>query len=237
MSNDTYKSFINFLKNPAIDYSNICNFLIHTLFIEYNLCSSFISGISKSGSVNVLGSFGIETHKLDSWDNLASQSVHPVTKTLQQNRAFLYKTLPNWPREFPVNLNLNVHSLAQSFLCLPIAGNNSLFGVLGLFSKDTLVLKKQDLEKISLVANLIILRLDSHKSLSSVSETGKVKQGATLNERELAILELIKQGKINSEIGLQLGYSESTIRQDTIKIYRKLGIRGRQDIHFLQETS
>jgi DNA-binding NarL/FixJ family response regulator len=44
-------------------------------------------------------------------------------------------------------------------------------------------------------------------------------------------LELIQEGKTNRTIALSMGYSESLIRQETMVIYRKLGIEGRRDLN------
>jgi len=51
-----------------------------------------------------------------------------------------------------------------------------------------------------------------------------------LTTRQKKILEMIKLGRTNSAIAGLLGYSESLIRQETIIIYRKLGISGRRDL-------
>jgi DNA-binding NarL/FixJ family response regulator len=41
--------------------------------------------------------------------------------------------------------------------------------------------------------------------------------------------------KTNKEIADELIYSVSTIKQETITIYEKLGLRGREDSYLLQE--
>jgi len=43
-------------------------------------------------------------------------------------------------------------------------------------------------------------------------------------------LVLIEDGNTNFAIAEKLGYSESLIRQESIAIYRKLGILGRRDL-------
>ena len=54
--------------------------------------------------------------------------------------------------------------------------------------------------------------------------------GQPLTERQELILELVRQGKRNSEIAQVLGYSESLIRQETMVIYKKLGVPGRKSL-------
>lgn len=54
--------------------------------------------------------------------------------------------------------------------------------------------------------------------------------GVKLTERQELILVLIEDGHTNLAIAEKLGYSESLIRQESIAIYRKLGILGRRDL-------
>jgi len=49
-----------------------------------------------------------------------------------------------------------------------------------------------------------------------------------LSDRQLVIAGLLERGYNNSQIGLEIGYSESLIRQETVAIYRKLKVTGRQ---------
>jgi DNA-binding CsgD family transcriptional regulator len=44
------------------------------------------------------------------------------------------------------------------------------------------------------------------------------------------MVEMIKEGRTSVSIAAILGYSESLIRQETIIIYRKLGISGRNEL-------
>ena len=62
------------------------------------------------------------------------------------------------------------------------------------------------------------------------SRTKEQLAGSKLTERQILILELIKEGLTNLAIADKMGYSESLIRQETIVIYQKLGIDGRKDI-------
>ncbi len=51
----------------------------------------------------------------------------------------------------------------------------------------------------------------------------------TLTDRQLQILALMGEGKTNMAIARTLGYSESTIRQESMEIYRTLGVGSRED--------
>lgn len=58
----------------------------------------------------------------------------------------------------------------------------------------------------------------------------------SLSIREDQILELIRMGWTNQQIATKLCFSESLIRQETVAIYRKLGVTGRKEI-MNQETT
>ena len=50
-----------------------------------------------------------------------------------------------------------------------------------------------------------------------------------LTERQQVILRLISEDRTNLTISELLGYSESTVRQETIKIFAKLNCTGRKE--------
>ena len=58
----------------------------------------------------------------------------------------------------------------------------------------------------------------------------------SLSIREQKIVELIREGLTNAEIATSLGYSESLIRQETVAIYRKLGVSGRKELRSSEST-
>jgi DNA-binding CsgD family transcriptional regulator len=50
-----------------------------------------------------------------------------------------------------------------------------------------------------------------------------------LSTRQIQIVQLIGAGLTNGQIGKELSLSESTIRQETIKIYKAMGVSGRDE--------
>lgn len=68
------------------------------------------------------------------------------------------------------------------------------------------------------------------------SKIGRVAYGAgdlfgkPLTQRQLDIYDLMKKGRTNTEIALQIGFSASLVKQETMLIFSKLGVRGRQEL-------
>ena len=51
-----------------------------------------------------------------------------------------------------------------------------------------------------------------------------------LTDRQKVIVQLLTEGLTNSQIAARIGFSESTVRQETIAIYRHLGVSGRHEV-------
>ena len=75
-------------------------------------------------------------------------------------------------------------------------------------------------------AKFLIRKEDSREKLA----------GRRLTERQELIFELINKGLTNVAIGNRLGYSESLIRQESILIYKKMGIKGRKEIKMRRKS-
>ena len=97
-----------------------------------------------------------------------------------------------------------------------------------------------DVNYFNAIRSMLSLFLKSHKEPVVKSSDGKLAVDSAIQEREIEstflterqeiILRMIKSGDTNSAIAGRMGYSESLIRQETIAIYRKLGISGRKDL-------
>ena len=59
--------------------------------------------------------------------------------------------------------------------------------------------------------------------------SGNRSQSEGLTERQSAILAGMAAGQTNAQIARSIGFSESTVRQETMAIYRHLGANGRHD--------
>ena len=66
--------------------------------------------------------------------------------------------------------------------------------------------------------------------LGKVSKSIGDLSGKPLTERQEDILALIKKGMTNDEIGIEIGYSSSLVKQESMLIFSKLGISGRKGL-------
>lgn len=87
-------------------------------------------------------------------------------------------------------------------------------------------------QTLSLITDIYLnTRITYPRIMKRESRTTNGQQSdVRLTERQSLILQLIKLGNTNNSIANRMGYSESLIRQESIAIYRKLGVGGRKDL-------
>lgn len=117
-------------------------------------------------------------------------------------------------------------SVYSSGLTMPI-GDRQVLGVV--FTSPPQILEKylDYFECIRLILSLWQTKL-LFKSKEIANEHKS--QNPSLTDRQKNIVEMIIEGRTNASIASILGYSESLIRQETIIIYRKLGVKGRNEL-------
>ena len=83
---------------------------------------------------------------------------------------------------------------------------------------------------LEVVRTVLAQYLAKSKLASSKGSQLEGELSSILTHRQASILDMIKEGRTNNSISSILGYSESLIRQETIIIYRKLGVEGRREL-------
>lgn len=128
-----------------------------------------------------------------------------------------------------------------SLLAWPVVSDGRILGVLVGVYEVPFNDKKQELEYFEALASLVGSAIV--KYLTNGRKDGSQNRGlaapirlnlennsaGTLTERQELILKLIAEGRTNHDIADVLGYSESLIRQETIRIYALLGCSGRAE--------
>ena len=64
---------------------------------------------------------------------------------------------------------------------------------------------------------------------SAIPHTSSALSEINLSERQLQIAEMITKGMTNRQISRQLGFTEATVRYETIKLYERLRVRNRAE--------
>jgi DNA-binding CsgD family transcriptional regulator len=192
-------------------------------------------------------SFGIDlVDKSGNMPTFPISDATPFTDAIRENNIVWINSLPQWPKQYSKMNKVEIPSKFKTLISCPIDAGGLPVGSLSAFSHAKLEYEEstaQYLEAISIIlANALLGQRANLRSQLNASTPGRShfshaepftfdpsEYNQPLTERQNLILKLIAEGRTNAAIADVLGYSESLIRQETIKIYAKLGCSGRNE--------
>ena len=118
-----------------------------------------------------------------------------------------------------------------------LRNNGSLQGYMKIKFSQPVVDKATSQESIEDICQLVGIFLNGASAIKSNSDPEKPLGGqseqigikAALTQRQLLILAGMIEGKTNHELAEDLGFSVSTIRHETMRIYENLGVSDRKE--------
>lgn len=196
-------------------------------FADVTLTSAVFFQLGKDGQLHLRASFGdyflrddIEKKSLTIFDDhVAAESV--------RYSAFATKTRTKKEK--------NVQGRTE--IAWPLTSNARVIGALVIATEREIEVSGEIsgcLQAVAKIAGDALINASDFKSkmLPPRSNSSTVPENESvigLSERQLLILKLISEGRTNADIADVLGYSESLIRQETIKIYSFLDCSGRSE--------
>lgn len=232
-----------YVTDPSHKFSDVLQMLCIKALSTFNTDALVYTEIDHNGHAIPHTSFGIDIiDKNGDRPTFAISERTPFTDAIRENRIIWIDSLPTWPKQYGNMSRLQLPKDLKTMICCPIDVGGLPIGSLTAFSHAKLEFEEataQYLEAISLIlSNAIRNQTQSRKKSSrdrdELSKTENFSFDPSeyekpLTERQNLILKLIAEGRTNAAIADVLGYSESLIRQETIKIYAKLGCSGRNE--------
>lgn len=200
--------------------------------------SAFISELNNENKVKYVSQYGFKKTSIDPYSVLHNlQDRYPITDAIRERSTVWINTLPNWPDEYVLLKDLPYENGEKSFICFPIEKRGAPVSVFGIFCNPVIQPDAEIDTFLKSIGNLLSLYIyrgiDVPPQLRRVSTKKTIEANgishAKLTERQIVILRMMSEGQTNTSIGIILGYSESTIRQETIKIFATLECNGRRE--------
>jgi DNA-binding CsgD family transcriptional regulator len=117
----------------------------------------------------------------------------------------------------------------DNFLIIPISNGKSLKGFI-LLELDCAHLSAEDLSLIEIMGKVCAFYLLSElPELKQSNSTEKIASQLQFSARQLQIINGFVEGKTNHELAEDLGFSVSTVRHETMDIFRLLGASDRKE--------
>jgi DNA-binding CsgD family transcriptional regulator len=237
--------FIKFIGDQDHTVEEVLAHLVLRAMAPLQASAAFISVLDNQNSVVTVGRFGIPLEVSGSHEERFNLSDRlPMTDALRLQQNVVVNSLPHWPDEYPILAGIPYPSADAAFISFPIERCGTPFAVASVFLQSKIFLNQERVLFLETLGRILALYLSSPAYL----QTGKAKLAATvvisshsqrglpLSQRQDLILRMISEGRTNLAIGEILKYSESTIRQETIKIFSKLGCDGRVEASDLYKS-
>ena len=228
--------FIRFLGDQDHGLEEVLAHLVLRVMAPLQATSAFISVLDNQNSIVTVGRFGIPEQISTTYDERFQLSDRlPITDALRLRKIVVVNSLPDWSSEYPLLENTPYPTKEAALISFPIERCGTPVAVCAVFFNSKVLLNIETVEFIDSIANLLSLylfspayRQESKKEFTAEDVIGiQSQRGLPLSQRQDLILRMISEGRTNLAIGEILQYSESTIRQETIKIFSKLGCDGR----------
>ena len=215
------------IHKPSQD--QLVQFLVTNTLKGFHASHLWFSAVRENGAVYYPAGYGYDPKNfLNDPERLVTTET-PGNKTLRDGTVnycgsfdeYLFSNISNADALFP-------HGFIAS-VSFPIPGFG---GVITMFQKPLHLTAQIELffKSIGALLGMYLVKVSAIANQNGIEIAGQPAELLTLTKRQWEILNRIREGLTNNEIALQLAYSESTIRHETMRIYEKLKVNGRKDL-------
>jgi DNA-binding CsgD family transcriptional regulator len=195
--------------------SEFCRSIVHADFTGSNAQGCQLFFLDNKSRLTPVAGYGLAAEILEpgkteisAWDD------NPISRCIREKQHSLNSSLGE----------------GKSLICIPLLKDNYPVGALCIVidSKVKELPFGEALIPILSKLGAYILTTLANKP-GNKSNIDPNANGEDLTSRQIQILELMAEGLVNVEIAAQMLLSESTIRQETVRIYRALGVPNRAE--------
>lgn len=220
-----------YIARPEVTPALLSQYLALKTLVPIGANQIFISQLHPDGMVRPIDAFGYSEEQLDGWREFPLSEKLPVTDAIRNDQLIWLAEHDDWAREYPELLNYSGDLASQTFIALSVDIHGAPAGALGMMSKEQIHPTPELISYISAIGGIVALYFSriNHGRFAQVVRGNEGANGEFLSPRQMRILDLMAQSFTNPQIAKELGFSESTVRQETMRIYQILQVSGRKD--------
>lgn len=216
---------VAFLAGPNISHNDLVQFLTKRTFAGCGAKAVYLMNLTNDSHLELIASYGQSEDQLKGWGRIALSEDVPGTDAIKEDRLIWLADKEDWENSYPVIASYPGDHTMNTLINAPLYFRNAPFGVMGVMCNDITRPTAENIAFLDIIAGLASLHLG--KSFSKIQNLED--RGAYLTKRQIVILELISEQMTNLQIARALGYSESTIRHESMRIYQLLQVNGRRE--------
>ena len=226
----------------SLEADDFCMSLARDALFNFGVVATILTKLDRDGHVSIIGSYGVpeDTFAKDVRPSLWDAS--PITDAIRLKRVTFVDGPTSYEDVYPVPSPSKFNG--KAFAAIPFGGVAHQPGAIGITFYDEptednalwhgLIDSLANASEVFLAKAYAAAQgpgstsakpLTTNSSVEPV-EAPRVKK---IDQRDITVLELMRLGKTNLQISRSLGYSESTIRQVAVQLFKKLGVNNRND--------
>ena len=206
-----------FLSNGRRSIDEIGKYLILHTFNEFKPQAIYLGQLESDGNLVLKSSFGFEHSYISQWNRIPLSIDIPINNAIRHDQVYVYPNQEDFFSQNPAVDNLGTISRDwTSCFAAPVQTLGSYFVVL-----NGKINAQADFEVFArTIGNLLALNfLDISHRYQGVSDASETPfNSKKLTERQELIRNLLIKGYTNPQIAIEIGYSESLVRHETIAI-------------------
>jgi DNA-binding CsgD family transcriptional regulator len=208
------------IARPGITSDGLCQFLTFKTLSFLNPSALYINKLHDDGIVRNISVSGIDQDIQASWKEVVFSESLPSNDAMRSEKMIWLADSSDWNNQYPDLAKYMLIEQSNTFIAIPIDVPGSAVASIGITSSSVHKQAKDVTSFLWTVGGLVSLYFTNNKT-ERVNEY--------LSPRQLEILEYMQNQYTNPEIAKELGFSESTIRHETMRIYQILKVAGRRE--------
>ncbi len=191
----------------------------------------FLAQLHPDGMVRSIDAFGYSEAQMDGWREFPLSEKLPVTDAIKNDQLVWLADKDDWEKDYPELAKYPGELSSNTFIAISIDIYGAPAGALGIMSSDQVQPNPELISFVSAIGGMVGLYLSrvSEGRFAPVTRGNAGANGEFLTPRQMRILDLMAQSFTNPQIAKELGFSESTVRQETMRIYQILQVSGRKE--------
>jgi DNA-binding CsgD family transcriptional regulator len=217
----------SFISRPNISMDSVCQFLATDCLDSCDPANVFICKLDPDGKVRMISTFGVSPEIHNAWDGISIEVNLPITDVLRDNQTIWLNDREDWVNQYPIMRNYPIPANVSTYISWPIQIPGAPLASIGVSCQRSHKPTPEAFSFIHTIGGLVGLYLSRLPQFRPGEDDKPSRE--FLSRRQNAILNLIREGLTNHEIAAELGFSESTIRQETMRIYQILKVANRKE--------
>lgn len=224
---DLMTSMLKF-ESKGISASEFARALVHNVLSKLDAQTALVCQLDFDSNIRFVGRYGFDSKSFHGEQTLSVWDDCVIPKALREQQIVVIGNRQDFESDFTSGFSGGWPG--ESFVAIPLIRDGQAIGAIGISFSSNLCPEVTDLQywqTLQLVAEahfLSVWKKGSNSPAASMSFT----EPEALSERQLRILNLLSAGKTNREIANELILSESSIKQETMRIFAALGVANRK---------